>query len=223
MSPVLIVGLLISLFAMSIVIEVFRFIQTDKAVKLPRLIFWILAVVVLFLAIHEDPSYLTQIGLGTINLGNIAIGLGTGLIVVLLWPVLQKLQVILGGTKTEGSEQFQNLISLSRSDRVFLVVTAGFVEEIFFRGYAIGIGQEIFGSLWIALSVSSICFTMGHFRWGKSHLITVFLVGVFLSTLFIYTQDLLSCILAHTLIDFIGFLLVPELLSKHNEMKLKTP
>ena len=60
----------------------------------------------------------------------------------------------------------ERVYSLSTPYKFFVVVTAAVVEEILFRGYAIGIGQHVWGSLEIAFAVSLFVFVVGHISHG---------------------------------------------------------
>ena len=120
----------------------------------------------------------------------------------------------LGGVSIEQSQQFHKMASLSFGYRLFIVVTAAVVEEILYRGYAIGIGQSLVGGILPATFLSIVVFTLSHFRWGLSHLLSVLWSALALSLLFVFTGNLFSCIAAHAAINGVGLLLLPSLAPK---------
>ncbi|HEX7049483.1 MAG TPA: CPBP family intramembrane glutamic endopeptidase [Longimicrobiales bacterium] len=174
-----------------------------------RLSFWLLALAVLALAAYGGGPWLTRIGaepLGWLSLiGAVVAAVAT----LAIFPSLQRLQKILGGKGTEQTESFKKIAGLSAAHRAFLVVTAAVVEEILYRGYGIGIGRHLFGNVSVAVGISLLLFVGSHFRWGISHLISVFWCGLVLSLLFVATNNLFACILAHFVIDAFGVLLLP--------------
>lgn len=126
------------------------------------------------------------------------------------------MQKALGGVSVEQTELFSRLAKLSFGYRLFIVMTAAVVEEVLYRGYAIGVGRYVFGSLFIAILVSLAAFVAAHFRWGMSHLLSVFWPGLVLSLLFVSTNNLLVCILAHAAVDAVGLLVAPAAMRRKN-------
>jgi membrane protease YdiL (CAAX protease family) len=51
--------------------------------------------------------------------------------------------------------------------------TAAVTEEILYRGFAIGIGKAFLGNTLEAATLSVVIFTVTHFRWGFSHMLSV--------------------------------------------------
>jgi uncharacterized protein len=89
----------------------------------------------------------------------------------------------------------------------------GFVEEIPFRGFVLQKFQERFG-FWVANAVSSMLFLAIHFPgWISLHLlntatvVSVFVFGAVLAIIFKLSKSLWACIVAHSLNDFISFVL----------------
>ncbi len=109
----------------------------------------------------------------------------------------------------ENNESFKNLVRLPVAYRCLLIVTAGVTEEVLFRSYAIGIGRTLLDGTLTALVVSLMFFVASHYRWGLSHLLSVFWAGLVLSVLFVITNSLVVCAVTHTLVDAVGLLLAP--------------
>jgi membrane protease YdiL (CAAX protease family) len=105
-------------------------------------------------------------------------------------------------------EQQQIILSRPYWYRVILVLRAAVVEEILFRGYIIEKVRQLTGSGLLAIALSVLTFTWGHFTgWGLVHLIPVFMSAIILALLYVWRRDLPSNMLAHFLTDGAGFLL----------------
>jgi membrane protease YdiL (CAAX protease family) len=95
--------------------------------------------------------------------------------------------------------------------RVVLVLTAGICEEFLFRGYGIHVLSRYTGSKWSAGVLTLFFFTIAHAAtvgWTM-HLIFPFLIGTFLTLLYLWRENLVITAAMHTLIDTIGIILVP--------------
>lgn len=85
---------------------------------------------------------------------------------------------------------------------------AAVVEELLYRGYAIGRIAEIARSPWAAAIVSLVAFVAAHLSgWGAAQLIVVGVSGLLLTLLYLWRRDLICNIVAHFLVDAGGFLL----------------
>ena len=88
------------------------------------------------------------------------------------------------------------------------VIRAGVVEEIIFRGLAIERLAALTGSRAMAAIVSGAAFIAVHISgWGYAQLIVVAFGTVIMTVLYLWRRDLGSNMIAHTLTDFVGFLL----------------
>ena len=144
------------------------------------------------------------------DLRTIPIAIAAFIVVLFCRQLAQRLHA---GGGAEQTRMFHQITEFSTSYRVFLVITAGIIEEILYRGYGIGLGEMIVGNIWPAATISVLCFTAAHFRWGLNHLAMVFAAAVVLSATFMLTRDLIACILAHGAIDAVGLLLVPAMMA----------
>ena len=90
--------------------------------------------------------------------------------------------------------------------RLMVSLSAGFVEEIFFRGFL----QPRVG-----LMVSSVMFALSHFSYGLPFMIVgVFTISLVIGRSFERSGDLLPCIVAHGVFDSIQMFIVIPLLLK---------
>jgi membrane protease YdiL (CAAX protease family) len=92
----------------------------------------------------------------------------------------------------------------------FLVAaTAGFTEEVLFRGYAIERTTELTGSRWLGALLPVLVFGAAHAPfWGLGHAIVAGLTGLWLTLLYLWRRNLWTNITAHALLDGLVFLVV---------------
>jgi membrane protease YdiL (CAAX protease family) len=103
------------------------------------------------------------------------------------------------------------LFSLHLPLRILLVVTAGICEEFLFRGYGIEVLARLTKHRWLAGLITLVFFTIAHagtVGW-TTQLIVPFLLGTFLTLLYLWRGNLVIAMIMHTLIDTIGIILVP--------------
>jgi CAAX protease family protein len=93
-----------------------------------------------------------------------------------------------------------------------VVVRAGVVEELFFRGYAIerleSLGLGRFGASLIPL----VIFAVGHWTGGAANILIALVLGGILTGFYLWRRDLVSNMFGHFLVDFVGNVL-PALFS----------
>lgn len=87
---------------------------------------------------------------------------------------------------------------------VMLCASAGFGEEMAFRGYAIPVLAEATGSVWGAVAISSIAFGIVHAYQGAVGVLRSGILGVLLALPLVVTGSLWPAILAHGAIDVIA-------------------
>lgn len=186
-----------------------------------RLSFWLLALIALVLAMYgAGPSWLKGLGVqpfGWLDLLGAVVVVIASLVGAICFQLLQRK---LGIRNTEGAKLQQKLYGLSAPHRFLVVVTAAVVEEVLYRGYAIGIGQHVWGSLVVASAVSLFVFVVVHFSHGVFQLITVCWIALLISLLFVITNNLLACILAHFVVDALGVLVMPWAASRQRARRV---
>jgi uncharacterized protein len=112
-----------------------------------------------------------------------------------------------------GSMDSQALAALPKWVLLVAVIRAGFIEELFCRGYAIERLQSLTGSLILAAGIPLFIFAVSHYRQGWAGIIATLLTGAVLTAVYIYKRNLWVTITVHFVVDFI--LLVPLLAAKH--------
>ena len=208
------IGLIAALLGAPLTLLAFRQLGFPPMAIASRLALWLLGILVMAIAVLGAGNSYADLGL-RIPDGESIFGAGVATAVVLgLWPLFQRLQRSFGGDSIDRSDTLRVITSLSVSARLFIVLTAAVVEETLYRGYAIGIGEHLLGGSWPAVALSLAAFVLGHFRWGMSHLLSVFWAGSVLSVLFVGTHDLAACVLAHAAIDSVGLFLAPVAIAR---------
>ncbi|WP_329742889.1 CPBP family intramembrane glutamic endopeptidase [Dyella sp. A6] len=204
-----VVGLAIALGGPLLLVLLVRCLALDAVSLASRLTLWALAGIVLAIAVHDGGSWPSMMGIGPFGWTDFLTTV-VAIVVMLVGAIVLQLCVAkLGFNRASGSGLQKKIYALSARYRVFMIFTAAVTEEILYRGYAIGIGQSVFGSLSVAFAVSLIVFVAAHFTHGAKALVTIFWVSLVMSLLFVYTGNLITCMLAHFAVDAFGVLFAP--------------
>jgi membrane protease YdiL (CAAX protease family) len=87
---------------------------------------------------------------------------------------------------------------------LLMSATAGFCEELIFRGYLTAQFTAWTGNLWLAIIAQAVLFGLGHGYYGAPMIGIVMLLGFGLALLTRWRQSLRPAILAHGFMDAIG-------------------
>jgi membrane protease YdiL (CAAX protease family) len=82
-----------------------------------------------------------------------------------------------------------------------IVVRRAFIEELFYRGYAIGRLQALTGRRTFAVGVSLLAFALSYYREGEHGMIIALLAGAVLTAVYLYKRNLWITIIARFLTD----------------------
>lgn len=209
MATILSIGLAVSLGGPLLFVLVTKKLSLNSLSLPNRSVHWLLAVVVLCIAASSGDHWLTRIGVKQFEWPDL-LSAALAIIAMLAGAVVLQLLLTKFGFKNEKALELQRKIySLSAPHRLFIVITAAVVEEVLYRGYAIGIGQEVWGSLTIAFVVSLFVFVAAHFTHGAKALVSILWISLVMSLLFVITTDLFACIFAHFVVDALGVLFIP--------------
>ncbi len=158
--------------------------------------------------------------LGLKNLEGLQLWGGTAVLVVIIGLLVYSWQIARRASKEERIKQSDGLGRLvhfvphnSRDLRYFfgVSITAGIVEEIVYRGFALWyLGS--FMPLWAAVAVSSVGFGLVHSYQGASWAVRAGLVGLGFAIYYVLTGSIWLPILAHIALDILQGLMVFELL-----------
>jgi membrane protease YdiL (CAAX protease family) len=211
--PWLAFGLAVSLLGAPILLTTVRLKNVDSLGLPVRLTLWVLAGVVCGIAVLSGESWGHSMGLIAPSWHAVLGAAAATFAVLSAWPLLQHIQRKAGGGLITGNLVFQKIVALPLAYRLFLIATAAVTEEILYRGFAIGIGKVLLGNTLEAAALSVVIFTVTHFRWGLSHLLSVLWAALAFTCLFVVTGDLLACIMAHGAIDTVGLVIAPALMA----------
>jgi len=136
---------------------------------------------------------------------------------------LGKLQNALFRSEVQRFGIIGQLIQRPLAARGFVLVTVAVTEEVLFRGYAIGVGQHLLGGALIASVISILVFTHGHRGLGRAHLGGTFIIAIIFSALFLLTNNLMSCIILHAILDGPVCLSSPQSIARAFTESLRDP
>jgi membrane protease YdiL (CAAX protease family) len=92
-----------------------------------------------------------------------------------------------------------------------LVVVVAFSEETVFRGYLILRFAAVSRSLFWAVIVSSLVFSLGHGYEGSAGLVSVGVMGAIFALVYLWRGSLVAPMVMHFLQDFLGIVVAPLL------------
>jgi membrane protease YdiL (CAAX protease family) len=160
---------------------------------------WIVALVLIVIIKVGEGLPLSSIGLGTVRFWkSILWGLLLGVVCLLVAGLLVALTHFTGGEAGKALEKLPAwLVSL-------IVVRAGVVEELCYRGYAIERLHALGLPRWIAAAVPLVIFGVGHWTGGWANILIALVLGAILAVFFIWRRDLAANMIGHWFVDFVG-------------------
>lgn len=198
-------GLILALLGLPAFVLAFRSLagEIDSNVEMISrevMIFMMVGLLLLVVRYGEELP-LSSIGLHVDRLGR-SLAWGSGFAIVMLavtvglYLGLQAAGIQLG----EGSgRQFKpSLWTLA-----LVMLRAGVVEEICFRGYAIERLKALSGSTWLAALLPLLFFTLSHYRQGMGGMIAAAVLGALFTVFYLSRRDLVANIIAHFLVDLV--------------------
>ena len=203
-------GLFVSLFAMVIIRQAFVFFVpeiTFAAAIVKETLIWASAAALLVILRRGEGLPFRSIGLGTCRWWkSIAWGF---VIAVVSAAVALGLAHLTGYGNGPGSAAFEKLplwlITL-------IVIRAGVVEELFYRGYAIERLRMIgLGRFW-SVTIPLVIFSIGHWSGGAANILIAFAAGLILTGFYLWRRDLAANMIGHGLLDFVANV-VPRIFS----------
>ena len=180
---------------------------TTTSAIVKEALLWATAIVLLIIIRHGERLPFSSIGLGTSRLWKsilwgLAIAIASGV-------VGGGLAVLTRYGHGPGSAAFAKLplwlITL-------IVIRAGVVEELFYRGYAIERLQAVgLKPIWAA-GIPLIIFAFGHWTGGATNILIALAIGGILTGFYLWRRDLAANMIGHGLVDFVANVL-PALFS----------
>jgi membrane protease YdiL (CAAX protease family) len=204
-SSVTWIGLVVALFAMLVVRQTVAFFSpslTLSAVFLRESLHWLCAVALLIIVRRGEHLPLTSIGIGTSRLS-----------FSILWGIVLTFVCAAVGfgiavvTHFHGGRSGESLAKLPLWLVSLIVVRAGVIEELFYRGYAIERLQVLGLRKYWAAAIPLVIFAVGHWSGGWANIVIALALGGILSGFYLWRRDLIANIIAHFMVDFIGVVL----------------
>ncbi len=211
-SAVTWLGLFIALFGLLIVrwvVTLFYPPLSAAGMAWKESLMWFCLIVLVFIIRRGEGLPLRSIGIGRASLKS-----------SLFWAVILVLLSLLAGGAVaslvhfEGGPMAAAFAKLPPWFLVLIVVRAGVVEEIFYRGYAIERLQSLGLNQYVAGAVPLLVFGFAHGTNGWGNIAVALTVGAVLTLIYLWRRDLVANIIGHFLIDFISVVL-PRLIPHH--------
>jgi len=196
------VGLCIALFALPVIRQLFRSINPTPGTGLltaRELLMFASGAALLLLVKRREKLPLSSVGLGTSAWWKSVLwGLGTAVLCGAVAMILAKLTGYgHGGAPATFDRSPLWLVTL-------ITLRAGIVEELFYRGYPIERLQAMGLSKLASAAIPLIIFAVGHYTGGLANILIALVMGGILSGLYLWRRDLVACIFAHALVDFVA-------------------
>jgi uncharacterized protein len=203
-------GLAISLFALVAIRQAFVFFvpeTTFASALLKEALIWLNAVALIVIIRRGEHLPLRSVGLGTARWWKSILW---GFIIAIVSAVaVVALAHLTGYGHGPGSSAFEKLpLWLITA----IVLRAGVVEELFYRGYAIERLRMIgLGRFW-SVAIPLVIFSLGHWSGGAANILIAFAAGLILTGFYLWRRDLAANRIGHGLVDFVANVL-PKLFS----------
>ena len=202
-------GLFIALFGMLIVRQLVNYAWPDPtftSALIKEAGMWLVAIILFVIIRVGEGLPLSSIGLGTTRWGkSVLSGFLLGLSCL---AVAVGLVALTGYTGGESGKAFDKLPTWLLS---LIVLRAGVVEELCYRGYAIERLHALGLPRSLAAGVPLLIFAVGHWTGGWANIVIALVLGGMLALFFIWRRDLVANMIGHWFVDFVGNVL-PRLL-----------
>jgi uncharacterized protein len=127
--------------------------------------------------------------------------------VALAWMAIAPLVVRLLGPENWGS--FLSLLPHGKTEMslwIAMSLTAGFSEELIFRGYLQQQASRLTGSPVLAILIQSVLFGLSHGYQGLKNMVLISVLGLLYGVLVLWRKSLLPGMLAHAVMDIVSVL-----------------
>jgi membrane protease YdiL (CAAX protease family) len=203
-------GLFIALFGILIVrwaVSHFYPTLSFTATLWKESLIWLCVIALLFVIRHGEGLPLRSISPGTARVRSSILWGG---ILLVLCGVIGS--VVAGLTHFKGGETGEALAKFPLWLSVLIVLRAGVVEELFYRGYAIERLQLLGLNRYLAGLIPLLIFGFGHMTNGWANVVLALALGAVLTGVYLWRRDLIANMIGHFMIDLISVLL-PRFLS----------
>jgi membrane protease YdiL (CAAX protease family) len=171
-----------------------------------EIIFWLVTLLLWAYVLVFEKRPLSSIGLVRGGWKDVLLGLATGAVTVAGFVVLYL--YIVPALQTADAGAINEVQSYPLWLQLAICARAAAFEETLYRGLAIERMTELLRVRWLAALISLIVFTWRHLgSWGYLHLVVAGFGGVMLTALYLWRRNLVSNMIAHFVMDAVGFLI----------------
>ena len=209
-SPITWVGLFIAMFgilivrwAVSLLYPGFSFTGT----LWKESFIWLCVIALLLIVRRGEHLPFSSIGIGT---STVTKSILWGGILVVLCGIVGSVVAILAHFK--GGQMAEGLAKLPLWLVLLIVLRAGVVEELFYRGYAIERLQQLGLNRYVAGLIPLLIFGFAHGTNGWANVILALALGAVVTAFYLWRRDLVANMIGHFMIDLIATIL-PRLFS----------
>jgi uncharacterized protein len=195
-------GLFLSLFSMILIRQAFRAIAMEPGTTLVLIretCMFACAGFLLWLIRRKEGLTFRSVGIGTSPLWK-SLAWGVVIAVACMLPAVL-IAKFTGYGHGAGSQSFAKLpVWLI----LLVVVRAGAVEELFYRGYSIDRLQRLgFGKI-VSWVIPLLIFSAAHWTGGTANSAIAFVLGAILTAFYLWRRDLVANMFGHFLVDFVS-------------------
>jgi hypothetical protein len=215
-SPYTWAGLLLAFFGAPLVIYLFGLRPdseplTNAFLTAKEVAIFLVAALLLLLVVKGEKLNLNSIGLHNRHWGKSVLwGLLLAIICFAVLAGLLGLFQLVGISFGDGAESHK-YDNISLWVMTLIVVRAGIVEEICYRGYIMERLEKISGKWVVYFLLPALIFGLLHYKQGIGGIIIATVMGLVLAYAYWKKRDLKMNIIAHFLVDFIPNVLLPLL------------
>lgn len=195
-------GLAFSMLSMLVIRQVFRAITPEPGVALAlarEACYFVSAGALIWLIRRGENLPLRSIGIGTSPVWK-SLAWGVVIAVACIIPAAV-IAHYTGYGQGAASKAFAKLPLWVIS---IIVLRAGVVEELFFRGYAIERLQMMGFGRALACIIPLTIFAIGHWTGGAANILIALVLGGILTGFYLWRRDLVSNMFGHFLVDFVA-------------------
>jgi membrane protease YdiL (CAAX protease family) len=206
------VGMFLAFFGATIVLNIFNQFApgqlTDADVVIRELSVFAITGVLIWIIYSGEKLDLGSIGLHSRHWGkslllSLIIVILSFALTVLCMVIFKALDIPFGGG---GGGRYDNV---SPAAMTLIMLRAGVVEEICYRGYLMERLEKISGSWLVFFLLPAVVFGLLHYKQGVGGIIVAFLLGLLISYFYWKKRDLKANIIAHFTVDFVPNVLLP--------------
>jgi membrane protease YdiL (CAAX protease family) len=207
-----IAGLFLSFFGATLVLNIFNQIVTghltNENVIVRELSVFAVAAVLIWIIYSGEKLDISSIGLHgrhwgkSLLLSLILVVLSFGVTIICLFA-FKAIGISYG---QGGGGRYDNI---SPWVMTLIMLRAGIVEEICYRGYLMERLEKISGNWLVFFLLPSLVFGLLHYKQGIGGIIIAFALGLLISYVYWKKRDLKANIIAHIVVDFVPNVLLP--------------